>query len=280
MRHRIFNLLSLILLSLSLAGFRSGCLSNTDYSYAVISGFVYDSNDVNVSPIRGAKVTAFPLNTEVYTDSSGYFKFYIPNEATYTLKFSRNGHFPVTKKIAIKIPDSLSIRVILLPTYVMTFNNIHVEHFYNINSLSSVNLREGYAAFEQNIQKDISFRDSVFLSADLVSIPGYETTFSPEFPHSYTKSQFDTLSIYDVGNRPIDPFTDFPYKSTEVFTVPLSKHPVYAFYLKGRYNGTDPRIYGLLRIDSVYFDGNYFQHAIISVKINTKENNWFNPNPE
>lgn len=280
MQHRFYYPLSLVLVVLSFAGFRSGCLTNNGPGYAVISGVVLDSNDINVTPIRGAKVSVYPLNTNIYTDSAGYFVIYAPNEATYTLKFSSYGHFPVTRKLAVKITDSLAIRVTLVPTYVVSFNNIHVEHFYNPNSLSSVNLREGYTASESNIYKDISFRDSVFLSADLVAFPGYETVLSPEFPHNYTKAQFDTLSTYDVGGRPIDPNIDFPNKSTEVFTVPLSKHLVYAFYLKGRYNGVDPRIYGLLRIDSVYFDGNYYKHAIISVKINTKENNWFNPNPD
>ncbi|MGB9695706.1 MAG: carboxypeptidase-like regulatory domain-containing protein [Ignavibacteria bacterium] len=280
MKHRFYYPLLLTFILISFAGFRSGCISNSNYGDAIISGVVLDSNDINVTPIRGARVKVFPLNTEVYTDSAGYFVIYVPNEATYTLNFSFYGHFPVTKKIPVKITDSLSIRVTLVPTYVISFNNLHIEHFYNINSLSSVNLREGYAAYENNIYKDISFRDSVFLSSDLVVPPGYETAFSPEFPYSYTKTQFDTLSMYDVGGRPIDPNIDFPNKSTEVFTVPLSKHPVYAFYLKGRYNGTEPRIYGLLHIDSVYYDGNYYRHAIISVKINTKGNNWFNPNPD
>lgn len=280
MKHHFYYLLPLVFILLSFGGFRSGCLSNDSPGNATISGVVLDSNDLNVTPIRGAKVSIYPLNTDVYTDSAGYFKIYLPNEATYTLKFSSYGHFPVTKKFVVKITDSIVTQVTLVPTYVITFNNIHIEHFYNANSLSSVNLREGYAASESNIQKDISFRDSVFLSADLVSLPGYETLFSPEFPHSYTKTQFDTLSIYYVGDREIDPYTDFPNKSTEIFTVPLSKHPVYAFYLKGRYNGTEPRIYGLLRIDSLYLDGNYFQHSIISVKINIKGNNWFNPNPD
>jgi hypothetical protein len=168
----------------------------------------------------------------------------------------------------------------MVPTYVIYFNDIHLQQFSDINSLSSVNLQEGYATNQRNTNRDIDFRDSVLLSADLSSVfPGYETVFSYEFPHDYTRRQFDTLSMYDVGNRPIDPYTDFPKKSSDIFTIPLLKHPVYAFYLKGRYNGVDPRIYGLLRIDSVYFDANYYKHIIINVKINTKGNNWFNPNP-
>jgi len=283
MRKTHFTLFAAIIL-LSLA-FISGCDfgGGTDNGNATLDGQVIDTTNGNIG-VAGVKVTIMPANYVTTTDKYGFYKFGLLNEGTYTITATKYQFFPTVQSLFIYRADTAKLDIPMAFTFVYIYNNIILKHYIqgNPNTLSSLDLQRGIAVVEgDNTHKDIEYRDSLLRSADLdYENQGLETVLSEEFMPNFTQEQFNALSIYDVGNRPINPDVDFPYKVTQLFNTPLTKHSVYAFYLKGKYNGTRARIYGLLYFDSTWIDPSTNSRRLrVDAKINTNETNWFNPNP-
>jgi hypothetical protein len=270
-----------------------GC-GNQQASYqdTGVGGIIIDSSTRKGLP--GVSVQLDMAKTSTVTDSNGFYyigNIPVPSSAgNYYITFSKYGYNTI-RSFAILYAGDTTKRV-NNTMYSQSFNsvfianNLVVTKYENQWSLGILNL---YSLFVTNdsiwteidaVLLDSAGTNSNFkFKAGSYALPntGWETKFTPLLGY-YSQYEFDTLSRIDVGGRPINPDTDFPAQSTGAFNTPLSQYPVYGFYLLGRYNNDpgNPRVYGLLRIDSFYFDNvsNSYK-AVVDVKINRKEQNYF-----
>jgi|WetSurMetagenome_2_1015567.scaffolds.fasta_scaffold71324_2 hypothetical protein len=169
-------------------------------------------------------------------------------------------------------------------------SGIVVNESQNDNSLCGINLYLLQLETRLSTEKDGHFYDSLgertnfqIRTGDLVDdkrFAGLQTKFDFIY-YDLSKSRFDTLKkmYYD---HTVDPLTDFPYNNTDYYILPLTTKPVWAFYLKGRYDygyNQGRRIYGLLQIDSLYNLNDTFRIKL-NIKINKNGTDQFNPNHE
>jgi CarboxypepD_reg-like domain len=270
-----------------------GC-NNQQASYedTGVGGTVIDSSTKKGIP--GVSVQLDQAKTSTVTDSNGNYyigKIPVPSSAgNYYLTFSKYGYNTI-KSFAILYAGDTTKKVNLTmysqsSNSVFIANNLVVTKYVNKWSLGILNL---YSLFVTNdsiatdidaVLMDSSGTNSNFaFNAGNFALPntGWTTRFTTLLGY-YSQYEFDTLSRIEVGGRPIIPGTDFPAQSTSYFNTPLLQSPVYGFYLFGRYNydPSYPRVYGLLRIDSFYYDnisGTY--KAVVDIKINRNEQNYF-----
>jgi len=178
-----------------------------------------------------------------------------------------------------------------MPKSVYVFNNIVLEEYFSSASSSAVNLLTGLRVQETSNDKDAQIRDTIVgpdtliylrsAALDMINI-GNPTYFSNSILRPYTKSEFDTLSKFPTIDNTLNPYRDFPFQEGMDRFFNLGRHQnVCAFYLIGRWPGSSsPRTYGLLYVDSVWFDNVAgVRKMLIDIKINTKSMNEFNPNP-
>lgn len=173
------------------------------------------------------------------------------------------------------------------PTYdtiAVNFNNLIVsERIPPFDSaFSSVDLYHGAVIQEYSTLKDAVLVDSAqasenfyFRSGHLsVDMPaGFQTRFSEVFQYrNITQGQWDTIKVIPDSDTNLTP-DDFTLNETPSFREPLNTHPVFGFYLAGRYlNYSVYHVYGMIYIDSVWRDNGVFK-AKIDVKINKKGEN-------
>lgn len=276
----------------SLFLFTSGCdqgVGNSGYEDGVFMGTILDS--ATKVPVEGVTVTLQDLNMSAQTDTAGVVIIDSirlgSSAAFYRFVCSKDGYETVSFGRRIDAGDTTKLTFVMVRSdqHVFIANNIIVEQRLNDSSISGIdciNLRPIPEFFP--LHRDIVIRDSMFSVGYLElqtghetgTYTGYKTKFSPPLGN-FTQYQFDTLSRYDVGSRPIDPNIDFPFDRTQAFGVPPAQNLVYAFYLLGRYEyGLRPRVYGLIRIDNTYIDP-YDGHikVVVDIKINRNENNYF-----
>ncbi|MFZ4589629.1 MAG: carboxypeptidase regulatory-like domain-containing protein [Ignavibacteria bacterium] len=284
--------LSYLVIVLSITYF-FGCDSQqASYEDTGVGGTIIDSSTKR--PIAGVTVSIDVLKSSVVTDSNGFYylgKIGVPSSAgNYNINYSKAGYLPVTIFSILYAGDTTKrINFAMLNTtnnQVFTANDLVVSEFVTPRSYSFLNLYSLYPATDSIWNNcDIFLTDSSNTRTNFSFISsGYAP---PLFGHDtrvtnllgyYSQYEFDTLSRIDVGPRAINPNTDFPNQRTQFFNAPLSQSPVYGFYLLGRYNYAPgyPRVYGLLRIQDFYFDnGSNSYKAVVDVKINRNEQNYF-----
>ncbi|MGB9695705.1 MAG: carboxypeptidase-like regulatory domain-containing protein [Ignavibacteria bacterium] len=285
------SLLFLIITTLVMVNGCSNSSTAPDYPDGYINGYIYDN--VTGMPLGEVTVSTIPPTQTVVTDSTGTFFITVKSASTSTnmdIVCSKIGYSTFRWRIVVPAGDTLKINIPLEPlnnNAVFIKNDLIVSEYQDANSASGLNLYELVTVRDNELYNDAVLRDSAgsrtnfrFLSGEIYPSNIWKTRFSPLLG-LYSQYDFDTLSRYDVGNREIDPNIDFPFTSTDVFDVGLNVGATFAYYLKGRYDYFvgSKRVYGLLRVDSVWYDNSSAEYKVmIDLKVNRAEQNNFVPN--
>lgn len=287
------NKVYLVFLIISTLALVNGCYNSStapDYPDGYIEGYVYDYT--TAGPLAGVTVSTIPPTQTVITDSSGTFFITVRSASTSTnmdIVCSKTGYSTFRWRIVVPAGDTLKINIpmVLLNNDVFIRNNLVISEYHNTSSNSGLNLYDLVAVNDNGPYNDALLRDSAgsrtnfrFLSGEIYPSNIWKTRFS-QLLGPYSQYDFDTLSRYDVGNRQIDPDIDFPFTFTDVFDVGLNRGATFAYYLKGRYDYVvgSKRVYGLLRVDSVWYDASTAEYKVmIDLKVNRAEQNNFVPN--
>jgi hypothetical protein len=282
----IFSLISLTIMILN------SCYNSStapDYPDGFIDGYIYDYT--TAKPLAGVNVSTIPPTQTIITDTTGRFFITVRSASTSTnmdIVCSKTGYSTFKWRIVVPAGDTLKINIplTLLNNAVFIRSDIIVSEYRNANSNSGLNLYDLATAHDNGPYNDAVLRDSSgsrtnfrFISGEIYPSNIWKTRFSPLLG-LFSQYDFDTLSRYDVGNRQIDPDIDFPYNSTDVFDIGLNAGVTFAYYLKGRYDYVvgSKRVYGLIRIDSVWYDNLSAEYKVmIDLKVNRAEQNNFVP---
>ena len=262
-----------------------GCnSSSSDNGSAILFGRVADSI-TGVGRSCNVTITSTNFSKTISTDTLGNYKFLNLEGGTYGLKVQCYQYFSkVISGIVVPSDDSLRVDVSITATNVVTYYDNRLDEYFNPTSVSAYILNMGTVCAESNTNKDIQLFDTIGVagdtsmiisSGDLDSLArGYQTRFSSSLPGApFTSAQFDALTTYAGLTDPNNPDPSFPYASTDVITFPTAPKTVYAVYLRGKYTGSNPRIFGLMYIDSLgYFNGR-FTH--FKLKLNLAGQNYF-----
>jgi len=279
-----------IILYFMLLCFYCGCnnANGPDYPPGAIKGRVLDS--ATHKPIVRASVITIPAsNLTCATDSGGYFLLGgipMPSSAVNAhVIASATNYYNDTVGCIIYSEDTTIINFVLAPTNgIYIIDNIHIQEYVNQNSYNSLDLNLLRTTVSNSYVRDLDLIDTSettqrFLFVDASSsgqIPMSYTTLIGNNLGNFTKSEFDTLTMYYGAGEPLSE-SDFPKKSTDFFYPNLTDGPVFPFYLKGRFNINPqaPKMFGLLYIKSTYLDPNNIFNVIIDIKINKNGQNYF-----
>jgi len=283
-----------IIVSFFASVFFTGCsTTSSDSGIVSLRGFVMDTT---VSPnirIQGAFVSMVQSgNTYTTTsDSTGSFVFENISSGDCDLSVSKYNYYKYNKTVTVTSDSVTLITVSLIPKSVYVFNNIILDEYFSSASYSAANFLTGLRVQDMLTDKDIQIRDTIFGVDTLIYLrsalldniyTGKTTYFSNSLVQTYSKAQFDTLSKFPTVDNTLNPYRDFPNQERmdKFFTYGV-KGNVCAFYLLGRWLGDPtPRTYGLLYVDSVWYDASRnMRRMLVDIKINTKAANVFNPNP-
>jgi hypothetical protein len=123
-----------------------------------------------------------------------------------------------------------------------------------------------------------------FRSGDLsLDATGKQTRFNRVYDNLDSTYKFDSLSVIPNSTNELDSL-DFTQDDTQpwgYFVVGQTMHPVFSFYLKGKYLAgltSGYRVYGVFYIKNIVALPNYPLNGVqitIDVKLNTKGNNHF-----
>lgn len=149
----------------------------------------------------------------------------------------------------------------------------------------SVDFLKGQVLMDLSTLKDavlVDFLDSMNVqyfylrSGDLsIDALGYQTKFKQYVYPNFTRQQFDTLSVIPDSDTTLTE-SDFESDRTPSFYPPLTNHPVYGFFLKGKSTITPKPVFGVVYFESTWTGGpNNDLRLRISVKINTGGKNSF-----
>jgi len=232
-------------------------------------------------------LTTSPATEGAITDTNGYFlisDIQMPTSAVNLhVIASKQGYVVDTFQVIIYSNDTANISFAMVPTNgIFTTDGLILNQYTSATSLSGVNMYDMIVEQDMTYDVDIKFRNNaniVYLKTayETSTNSGLATKFSP-FLGSFTKHEFDTLASYYGASNPISPTVDFPYDNTSILLTDSVKNNVYAFYLKGRYSPGYTRVYGLVHIDSAWFDAPSNSYKImIDAKINKNEQNYFIP---
>lgn len=151
-------------------------------------------------------------------------------------------------------------------------------------STTGVNLWDGKNTASTDTKKDMLIVDNggstyFFESGDLASsLVGAKTGFTL-VDSNYTSSQFNSLSSVSSWGTTIDPaiFNKVDTRSWGLLTNPLTKYPVYGFYLEGKFaDGTTAnKVYGVFRVNNIISSGPLSVRVNISIKLNKTGANKF-----
>ncbi|MFI5211414.1 MAG: hypothetical protein ACHQIH_00905, partial [Ignavibacteria bacterium] len=145
------------------------------------------------------------------------------------------------------------------------------------SALSGVDLNRGRIVLDGDFIKDANLVDSIslgdssfyFRSGDLsdIPVPGYQARFSLISLIS-SQSIFDTMKVIPDSDTTLSE-NDFTMDNTLSFRAPLVFTSTYGFYLKGKFdnNVTPYRVFGIIYLDSSYYDATGFKLKF-DVKIN------------
>lgn len=265
----------------------SGCESGgfTTSGASVIKGRVTDST--SFVQLIGATITTLPETSTVLSDTLGYYTITGLSAGTYTVTAKMPGYYTRTYTIDIQDEDTATVNLKMYFANVFTYGPITVDEYFNDTSYSGVNVYLGRAVQEiDNANKDIQMRDSsgtsmnfYFRSGDLAKVlAGKQAKFTDWLinpvggTYDFTRANFDSLTTI-LGGKTLDE-SDFPNDRTGYFNDPLSVHPVFAVFLKGR--NFVPPTYAVIYIENVYTDSKV--HAVIRIKTNRNGLNLFNSN--
>jgi hypothetical protein len=284
----------LFIISVLISLLTSGCNpSSSETGLLTLRGTVSDTN-IPGSKISGATALLEQTGQSAISDSSGVFTFTNLSVTTYTIVVTKPGYYRYSTNIEITSDDTLKlIKVPLIFRNIFVFNNIVMDEYFSDASYSSANFLTGQAVQDNSTDKDVLFRDTLIgtdtrlylrsASMDVINT-GRATWFTnmlgqPGLPQPFTKEQFDTLTKYPSADGKLYE-SDFPYhEGIDNFLNLGGQHYICAFYLKGRYSGSGYPTYGLLYIDSVWFDaGQNMRRILVDIKINKNGDNIFNPN--
>lgn len=168
-------------------------------------------------------------------------------------------------------------------TTAFNFNNLIINERNPVSfdsSFSSIDLRKGEIIQEISANKDAVLVDDstgfFFRSGDQsIDVPGYETRFKQFVYPDLTQGKFDTVKVIPDSDTTLTE-SDFESDRTSHFTNPLTSHPVYGFYLKGKYaNGvTWKQVFGMVYVDSSWTESGLAKFRV-DVKINIEGKNRF-----
>ena len=284
--------LSYLLIVLSVTYFLGCEVQQASYLDTGFGGIIRDSS--NKKGIPGVKITVNPLKFTAITDSNGFFyigPIGVPTSAgNFYGTCTKEGYDSVnffcilyagdtTKRVNFAMYNRITNSVFIA-------NDLVVSEFKTPRSLSTLNLYHLYVTddsiwynFDAILLDSANTRSNFTFHAGGYAQPttGWDARFT-NILGFYSQYDFDTLSRIDVGPRAINPDIDFPTQITKSFNAPMNQSPVYGFFLLGRYSYYQgyPRVYGLLRIESFYFDnGSNSYKAVVDVKINRNEQNYF-----
>jgi len=256
-------------------------------------GTVLDTTVFPNTKIQGAYVTLTQSGTTLTTttDSTGTFSFTEITAGDCEVSISKYNYYKFTKTYTVTSDSITVVTIPLVPKSVYVFNNIVLDEYLSSASYSAANFLTGQRVQDLQTDKDVQIRDSLVGTETLVYLrsaamdgvnTGEETYFSNSLAQTYSKAEFDTLSKFPTIDNTLNPYRDFPFQEgmDKFFNYGVQRN-VCAFYLLGRWLGDPaPRTYGLLYVDSVWYDGTQkIRKMLVHIKINTKALNEFNPNP-
>jgi hypothetical protein len=279
----------LFIISVLISLLTSGCNpSSSDNGIITLKGIVSDTN-IPGSKISGATALLEQTGQSAISDSSGIFTFTNLSVSTYTILVTKPGYIRYTTNIEISSGDTLRwVNIPLIFGNIFVFNNIVMDEYFSGASYSAGNFLTGQAVQDNSIDKDVLFRDTLngtdtqlYIRSgnmDLINT-GYETWFSDILGNTFTKEQFDTLNKYPTADYTLNE-SDFPHhEGIDRYLALGGHHRICAFYLRGRKPGNVYPTFGLLYIDSVWFDAaQNMRRILVDIKINKFGKNIFNPN--
>lgn len=278
----------LFIISISISFLTTGCYTTDSSSgNATLYGIVRDTTVIGYPKIIGATALLEQTGETAVSDTAGIFTFTNLSVGTYTILVTKPGYYRYTANVEIVSEDTAKwIGVPLIYRNIYTFNNIILDEYLSTDSYSAANFLTGQRVQDNTSDKDVIFRDTLvgtetlfyIRSANMdVIVPGNETWFSRTLEQTFTKAQFDTLTKFPTADGTLSE-SDFPYHEgmDKFFNLGIQQN-ICAFYLKGRYQGSAYRIYGLLYIDSVWYESN-IRKILVHIKINKMADNNFNPN--
>jgi hypothetical protein len=268
----------------------SGCESTTGLNNGdgVIRGNIKDST--STTNLDSVVITTTPATSTVLTNSSGNFIISGVEDGTYTVTAKKLGYFTRTTTAIVIDADTAIANTRMMFTGVYAFNNITVQETNTgYTNRSGVDLFRGVAIDEvatNDPNKDIQMRNSYDTSGASIDFylrsgdlafnrAGSQTFFGQPLSNTYTKAQFDTLSVIPGFDGNYSAF--FSQNATAIFNVfSEGSNSVYPFWLSGR--GNNPSIIGVIYLRRSYFGvGNLF-YLDIDVKVNRLGYNLFNGN--
>jgi hypothetical protein len=283
------------ILFIAFAIYTTGCnVNQASYEYTAVGGTITDSSTGR--PVEGVKIFLEPTSQIAYTDSTGFYYIDSVNcgssAGNYFINFEKTGYdsmrlFTIlyagdtTKRVNWKLLNSNSQ---VFKRYGLTLSeNIDVNSISNLNAFDLVTCNGGvWTSIDMTLIDSSHVRNSFYLAAGTFAVPiqGLEAYFTDRLFYYMTQQDFDTLSRIDVGNRPLNPDTDFPYfRTLSSYNTATFSNEVYGFHLRGRlYLGYPYNVYGLLRISNFYFDNSSnLYKLVVDVKINRRgQNNFIN----
>jgi hypothetical protein len=268
----------------------SGCESTSGPANGngVIKGNIKDSTSIN--NLDSVVVTTTPATSTVITNALGNYIISGVSDGTYTITAKKQGYFTRTTTATVLDADTATANTRMQFTGIYVFNNITIQETNSsYTNLSAVDLFRGIAINEVQLNdpnKDIQMRNSYdtlgnsidfyLRSGDLAfQRAGSQTFFGQPLSNTYTKAQFDTISIIPGFDGNYGAF--FSQNATTTFNVfPEGSNNVYPFWLSGR--GNNPNIIGIIYLRKSYTGvGNLF-YLDIDVKVNKLGYNLFNGN--
>jgi hypothetical protein len=284
----------LFVISITISILNSGCsLTGSDTGLASLVGIVQDSTSIPPHQ-KIDKATALIEQTgqTAMSDISGNFTFTNLAVGTYTILVTKPGYVRYHGSFEIIDGDTLkSINIPLVFGNVFAYDNIILDEYFSDDSYSAADFLSGIRVKNSNLNKDILFRDTlpngidtqIYLSSAHLDVnyPGNETWFTPMMKNGtkYEKSDFDTLVKFPTSDGSLST-SDFPnHEGIDRFLSLGTQKYICAFYLRGRNLGSSFPTYGVLYIDSVWFDqGLNMRRILVDIKINKYGKNIFNPN--
>lgn len=161
-------------------------------------------------------------------------------------------------------------------TTAINYNNLIIsERIPPFDSAySSIDFFNGKIVREADSTKDAVLVDidstTYFLrSGDLsLDIPGFQARFKQFVYQDLTQAKFDTVKVIPDSDTTLTE-ADFESDRTANFTLPLTQHPVYGFYLKGKY---DRGIWWKPVFGMVYIDSSWSESGATKFKVDVKIN--------
>lgn len=149
------------------------------------------------------------------------------------------------------------------------------------SEFNSVDLLRGLIVQEISSTKDAILIDSAqlnqkfyFSSGDILNAVGFKTGFIQYVYKNITQSCFDSITVIPDADSLVK--EDFKDVSSGCFSDSIETHPVFGFFLSGKYNSgvTSMPVYGLIYVDSTWREENVLKLRF-DIKLNKTGKNRF-----